>query len=334
MSDKISDLEILSNYYNKTNILIADLENSQKVKIPSQIYHYTSLQAIYSILKQKTIRLTNCEFLNDNSEIIYIRKIISELLDTDKEINNFHSDSNFPQIFKDSVLKTFDEHIEKLTPNIFLLSLTESNHSLSMWSGYSDYDGYRITFDFEKIVNEIVSSGNNTFISEKNERVKLKNFTYAGKVIYSKKTQTDYLKNILLIFATVIYDLGNVKFDSQKATDFNKESISDIFGKIFAFAYICKDDCFEYENEHRIAITFDHKSSDRLLVEKFRLARGSLIPYIELDFTDPKHKLLPIEEIQIGPKINIDIAEKGLNPFLESSGYKKIIVTKSKIPLR
>ncbi|WP_167880653.1 DUF2971 domain-containing protein [Leptospira congkakensis] len=335
MSDELLDLEELSEYYKKTNLLLKDLENSQKIKIPSEIYHYTSLQAIYSILKQKTIRLTNCEFLNDNSEIIYIRKIISELLDTDEDINNYRSDSNFVSFFKESVLKTFDKHVEKLTPNIFILSLTESNHSLSMWSGYSDSDGYRLTFDFESIVNNIASIGTNTFVSEKKSgSLKLKNFTYTAKVIYSKKDQIEYLKKFLLIYAKVLFDLGSVRFDSQKATEFNAESISEIFGKLFAFAYICKDDCFEYENEHRITITFDYRTGDRKLVEQYRFSRGSIIPYIELDFTDPKTNLIPIVEIQIGPKINIDIAEKGLKRFLDSSGYSNISVTKSKIPLR
>jgi len=55
--------------------------------------------------------------------------------------------------------------------------------------------------------------------------------------------------------------------------------------------------------------------------------------YIEMDFADSAN-FIPITEIQIGPKINIDTAEKGLSRFLKNSKYKNVEITKSKIPLR
>lgn len=41
-----------------------------------------------------------------------------------------------------------------------------------------------------------------------------------------------------------------------------------------------------------------------------------------------------MEKITIGPKNNLDIAEMGLRSFLESEGYYKTTIKKSKIPLR
>ena len=70
-------------------------------------------------------------------------------------------------------------------------------------------------------------------------------------------------------------------------------------------------------------------------IVKHRISNRVFIPYIELGLnSNRKEGNLPIEKITIGPKNNLDIAEMGLRSFLESEGYYKIIIKKSKIPLR
>lgn len=94
-----------------------------------------------------------------------------------------------------------------------------------------------------------------------------------------------------------------------------------------------KHPTFYHEEEFRIAFMIDEQDEHRRI--KFRPFNSIIIPYIEIKL---KNKF-PIEFITIGPKNNIDIAQKGVELFLSYSGYKidapsKISIVKSEIPLR
>ena len=51
------------------------------------MYHYTSANAIINIFKEKTIRFTNCLFLNDVQEYNYIVTLFKEMSEKKSLIN-------------------------------------------------------------------------------------------------------------------------------------------------------------------------------------------------------------------------------------------------------
>ena len=38
------------------------------------VFHYTSPEGLYSILKNRTFRFTDCQFFNDKSEYVYVKR--------------------------------------------------------------------------------------------------------------------------------------------------------------------------------------------------------------------------------------------------------------------
>ena len=62
-----------------------------------KVYHYTTPEGVYSILKEKKLWFTDCQYLNDRSEFVYIRepfieaykKLCIERDESTKDIESF-----------------------------------------------------------------------------------------------------------------------------------------------------------------------------------------------------------------------------------------------------
>jgi hypothetical protein len=94
-----------------------------------------------------------------------------------------------------------------------------------------------------------------------------------------------------------------------------------------------KNSSFEQEEEYRIILKIEGTASS---VIQYRIFEDAFIPYVEIG----SEHCLPITSITLGPKLNLDIAVKGLRLFLASKNYKVgnkeefVKIYKSKIPLR
>ena len=112
-----------------------------------------------------------------------------------------------------------------------------------------------------------------------------------------------------------------------------EQGLLDILNAISYNVQLSKNKSFIQEEEHRLIVTIKEEK-DRKKFVQFRPHNGAFIPYIELCFEEN----FPIESVTIGPRNNIDIAEKGLKMFLMSLGYKVgksgVEIIKSNIPLR
>ena len=79
MNTKIAKKVLMKNFYN------SEFSSTKYAKIIGDIYHYTSVDGIIGILKNKELWFTNIYFLNDNQELFYTYKLINEVV---KEIKN------------------------------------------------------------------------------------------------------------------------------------------------------------------------------------------------------------------------------------------------------
>ncbi len=70
-------------------------------------YHYTSAESLVSIIESKTLRLTNCMFLNDEEEYNYIFNVFDSIISEDVD-DDLHS---FIETMKDGVTKDNREMI-------------------------------------------------------------------------------------------------------------------------------------------------------------------------------------------------------------------------------
>ncbi len=287
--------------------------------LPASVFHYTSINALRSILENKSFWISNAEFLNDSQEINYTKKLINSL--ADKFVD--------PWFFKDTVDSIVNEMVPDKIHNLFLLSLTKNRDSLALWSSYSNFDGYNIEFSLTEILkyfnNYVITLTDKTIVNPDDKLI----MTY-GNVIYSEEKQKQFIMNILnMVNQYYFVDPKNSYFSEYQDYLYNQffESIAASLARASIFF---KPVIFEQEEEFRIA--FIIKSSDfRKNVTKYRTSNGSFIPYIEI--SNP-NCTLPLKSVRIGPKNYCDIAKQGVELFLESLNYKDVSVIPSGLTLR
>jgi hypothetical protein len=98
---------------------------------------------------------------------------------------------------------------------------------------------------------------------------------------------------------------------------------------IFSLSFCFKRPEFHQESEARLVVYIQEKSvSEKMCF--FRKIGNQRIPYIKVFFPQK----LPLISIGIGPKNNMDIAEKEIKVFLDSNHYSNLDIQKSNIRLR
>jgi len=268
------------------------------------IYHYTDINALKNIIENKTLWLTRSDFLNDSSEIVYLKKLIKD------EIKNDKYDWETEDIYLE-----ISDYIDFGIPRLYILSMSNNNDSLTLWSNYTNNYGYNIEFNRELIINEICKS--EIFLKIKSGHYNsalLKN-----NVIYGINEQTDKIREYLNEYYVCFKN-------KEIANDIMSQKQLELKQNMVVACLFAKGLCYCQEEEYRLA---------RLMLnteqyEEYKISNGAISPYIELKFTN----CLPINKITIAPKNNVDLAKKGLELFLKKNGYENVEVVKSKISLR
>lgn len=283
----------------------SEIQQSEK----NILYHYTNIEALNGILSSGSFMISKSNFLKDPSEISFVKDIIREIgieFMDEAEINKMD--------FYNSLIKSMDE-LEQLFP-LYILSLTEEQDSLVLWSSYSNFEGYNIGIDI-----------NNLSYSKEL-------YCLSGKVIYDKNAQKEMIKEI-------IYDLYTLykKYEALKGEEYFTHTEKKLLINIYTRAMFFKRYGFKDEREYRIVFTiekdnFDY-SNNELIGHK--ICNGCFIPYLKIPLkclNGENRGKFPLKNITIGPKNNLDIAEQGLKSFLYSQGFRDIEVYKSSIMLR
>ena len=149
------DKDILQQIYNQFELAVSEwgscddrlclgeyekkcYDNLASLKPNGLLYHYTTINALYSISSSGILRLSNCMVLNDSRETKHTQSIIDEVLSED------------PVLAKSIDLKSkqfarlFDMN------NVFILSLSINKDSMPMWYYYAAGDGCNFSVDLGK----------------------------------------------------------------------------------------------------------------------------------------------------------------------------------------
>lgn len=315
------------------------------------VFHYTSAVALESILKHKKIWVTKSDFLNDKSEYMYTFNLIKSIYKHNK--------------FKNINIVSFNEMIKMckiLLSRSFIFSTSLNSDSINLWSNYTKNDGYNIGFSLNEILNKLTNSqiyitSNITsdsqipdkyYIEKANQRETI--IMYPGKVVYDHNEQEEKVLDILSFIDKIseAYFTSKTDYYEDKLDETSYMRIKSAYFKAFNTAVstlagqvrLFKKPVFMQDEEYRIIFDINQN----LDVVKYRQLNGVFMPYIEVGFdVDAGNKSLPINSITIGPKNNLDIAEKGIRLFAKSLGYQitkgsinngKLLLKKSEIPLR
>ena len=286
------------------------------------LYHYTNAAGLLGILQNESFWVSKSNFLNDFSEISYINTVIENIC---KDMFTDEHELITGMILKMVHFKYFGKSMYQ---KYYILSLTENQDSLALWSTYSNFFGYNIGLEGSDLVQIMSNSQNTTPLG------------IHGKVIYDKAIQYQIIKDeINKTKIPLLYNKYLESSNSELIPQLTHE-IDSITNVLCEYGVFFKDPLFCQEEEYRIVFfhSMNMHLSPKLNPEiKFRDRNGIIIPYIEVPMTNNKG-YLPVKEIMIGPKNNIDIAEQGLEFFLYMLGIKRVMkqvtIVRSGIPLR
>lgn len=295
-----------------------------------QLYHYTSLQSLKSIIETNIIWASNSFFLNDSKEIIHLEEFLKEALSSILDSPNvtITKKDKFEKMIKD----IYNWAIDYYKSRLYVLSLTDKSDSLPLWLNYGANDGYNIKLTVSGLLR--LASGKKKADAEMIRAARITHDVavhigiFFGRVIYDNDRKIAIMRkylNLLTREMAALLNSGSVDV-----------SMTGRMGRVvFAlanFAYLAKHRSFSPESEYRILYAGRDEESAKI-IRKFRIRNGVLVPFTEISFEN-EHGESPIKEIRIGPKKNMELAELGLMYYLDYKGLNNTQVTTSSLPLR
>ncbi len=237
--------------------------------------------------------------MNDPEEIEYAWNLYKT------EISKHKNPDLFQPLIKwvDGILRVQD---------IFILSLSKANDSLSLWSRYSQYNGYSIEIDMDKLITEI----NNT------------NLKIPFQAFFEVSYEQDYLNKYVSVHMKEYHEAQiinkNFPIDSERTSIL----MFNVLNSLFLFKHKAYSDEKEIRGifiiPNKYSLVTDSVWNDNI---RFRIQNDIIIPFITLKM----NTFSWIKGIILGPKIKDDNALKGIEILLKSKNIK-INVRKSDVP--
>ncbi|QPN39100.1 DUF2971 domain-containing protein [Providencia sp. 2.29] len=265
------------------------------------VYHYTTKDTFFNMMKSKSIWLTDLRKMNDETEYTVGFSVIRSYVE-----------EHYPALL---------EEVDKLSPEnmgdeflVLISSFSSSSDSLSMWRGYGEF-GEGFSLGFDPLELQMFNLGN---------RYLNKGAPVIGKiqfqhVFYDKKAFLEYLE----------YYLYGINEQFKKDDPVHKRIA---MGKLKLatkrLASLFKDESYYDEKEVRGFIEI-HNGNDPYALGK----RNT--PYGEADYHAMEMSMdgyMPIKKIILGPRNKTSIEE--MNEYLKTIEQDHVEVVKSKVPFR
>lgn len=277
------------------------------------LYHYCSTATFFSIISNRSIRISSMSLSNDAMEGKMVLAVLKHL-DKNKLLQS-ESGSIFPYIL-DQINNDYDG---------LAFCLSEEADLLSQWRGYAD-DGRGFCIGFSKTYLESLENPNFQEIKEFPLQLK--------KVLYQIGEQARSIEHVYELIATrqdalkaVMNDTSIALADQEKRKQLLVESMFTGSLKLVNSLFTLKSDAFKEEAEWRLIATVD--SSTHSLGE-FRPTPTNLIPFqtIQLEDNNPNS----IVEVITGPKNQTP--HPVLKNFLAKHNFGDASVSKSRASYR
>jgi hypothetical protein len=239
---------------NLDEILAKSIDRKYRInnKKDGILYHYTTLDGLFSIIKNGTFWVTGSEFLNDTSELKYIKEVVEEVTYYIEE-----NDDDYP--FKQALISRLNGVYfnTKHRSNCYVLSLTDQSDLITLWSSYSKFEGYSLgldAFDLHQIIDYRYGMG---YIS--------------GYVIYDKNEQESIINEEFEKYLSIWKSIPDCSL-----SDLSK-IIDKFMFRILIYSYFFKHPSFKQEEEYRIAFFPESFPEQSKFDVQFRPSNGVII---------------------------------------------------------
>jgi Protein of unknown function (DUF2971) len=257
---------------------------------PSQdLYHYTSIDSLQGIVKDKSLWATEIKYLNDSREFSYFTDLVSQKahaliveggefeVEVATQIRSWISDW-----FVDSAL-------------IFTTSFTENGNVLSQWRGYCEH-GKGVSLGFH--ASEILSCAQHSSFK-------------LGRCIYDWERHRALADHVV----TRLIDAAAKNGPDPKlhASQRYYSTFQGAAAEIIQIAVLMKHPAFEEEKEWR-CVSEPITNYVEAPIE-YRSGRASLVPFLRFPLP-VVNNALAVKTAIVGPSPSPDLAFNGISRFL------------------
>lgn len=341
---------IMNEFFNKMKYF----EETEKVH-QEIYYHYTSLNSLYEIIRNRTFWLTNLKTSNDKQELFYkTENFISDFTEIAEAENNEKTKTYF-QLLLNSLndnREFFNEAVNvKCEP--YSLCLSNKRDNLTHWDRYAaNSTGVCIAYNVAAL---------KVYHSRMNSSIFGESIFDIGGVLYNKADISKYIRGVAIKMFAMIVEMKERSHDVNIQSTISKNGYMILATICLRIKKFIKNDSFIDENEVR----FFHDATsikttlhlidlmrNDLNSELFKNVRKNFLEIIkqygiqennfamfQLSIRSYRKLCLneiwgsgTIPEIVLGPRCLQDRIE--LKKFLKNNGLEGTKVSVSKIPIR
>lgn len=273
------------------------------------LHHYTSIAALASILKSRSLWATNIRYLEDSSEIVLgltrVRQVAEEARKTSGGI-----DAEFLAYVIEWINSPRSQ-----SASVYVLSFSKDHNKLSQWKGFTTYGhGVCISISSVLLVKQMQAQG-----------WAFQNCRYKRA---SQLTWADAILSLMRREAATHY--SGIEEDKKKCFD---TVLQNRLPDLLQAAATIKHDAFVDESEVRFISPMIDISDSRVSYRK-RPDGTTLIPYVQFCLAD-NEGILSIEEVMVGPGPEQNLLRSSVMTSLKENGvHAPWRVSVSEIPYR
>ena len=291
---------------------------------PDLLYHYTSIDGLLGMVKDKMIYATDFRLVNDSSELAYAQGLIQDHIEK----------AHYPAVAEQLLNACFVAGLLVTTAVSmhYLTCFCAEGDLLSMWRGYAGGRGmgYALGFRREELANMAycLPKGGQTVLP----------------VEYRRERQNELVAKLLdgLASALLAATAGSC-VNARAICDriMTHEMARDAHQLLARMMYTFKNPVFKEEREWRLVVrshlAFGPGSGS--LINEFRADKGRLVPYVKVpleclgDDSEGLRSIVP-QEIVYGPTLDPIVTDHALRALLIQEGLSGCTFRKSEAPFR
>jgi hypothetical protein len=292
------------------------------------LYHYTDARGLLGIVHSQQLWASNAAFLNDSTEVTYIRGVLTEVAEQFRDehavtadireyaVNAFAGTGRFsPTEGRTASVISILEDAPTMTGgvlDVYVSCFCEWGDLLSQWRGYP-------------------SSGGGYALGMRPESIR-RGGGVLRRVIYDEETQRQLIYDLL---APIVEAVASA--NAEEGKDLWDWLVRDHLGRVYARLQECRY-CFKHpgfteESEWRLVVLQARHPTQRPNdpPPDVRATRTGLLPYLKRSLEGDA-----VAEVVVGPSSQPTLAADAAIQLLSTAGYEnaRAIVAHSAIPLR
>jgi Protein of unknown function (DUF2971) len=287
---------------------------------PSELFHYTTADALVGIIKADAIWATNFRYVNDLTEFTYANELLQREMKRD-----INSQALSPQLY--AAFNHIIESPEMLLAgaDVYLACFCEQGNLLSQWRAYGSRGG-----GYAMGLNATTAS-----LGGMNPRHSL------YRVTYNEEQQLRLIRFLLDAYERDVVDFGGslsprsfqratVYLSGERGPNRLRSSFEGAIGELTvalaeAFVEIAcffKNSHFTEEQEWRLVHRARGTDGEAVFGLNFRCAGSTIVPYVSIPLALNLHGIHPgscvftLERIIFGPGLSQSVTEQSLKMLL------------------